>query len=77
MRKAFNWAVSEGYLKASPVHGIGQRVKEQSRSRSLSEAEIRAFWIGLDGCQDGSWDQDSASGRAHYRPADWRGLWRT
>jgi integrase len=48
VRKAFNWAVSEGYLKASPVQGIGQRVKEQSRSRSLSEGEIRAFWTGLD-----------------------------
>jgi integrase len=48
VRKAFNWAVSEGYLKASPVQGIGQRVKEQSRSRSLSDAEIRAFWTGLD-----------------------------
>src|SRR5262249_61240804 len=48
VRKAFNWAVSEGYLKASPVQGIGQRVKEQSRSRALSEGEIRAFWIGLD-----------------------------
>jgi integrase len=48
VRKAFNWAVSEGYLKASPVQGIGQRVKEQSRSRSLSESEIRAFWTGLD-----------------------------
>jgi integrase len=48
VRKAFNWAVSEGYLKASPVQGIGQRVKEQSRSRSLSEAEIRAFCTGLD-----------------------------
>jgi integrase len=48
VRKAFNWAVGEGYLKASPVQGIGQRVKEQSRSRSLSESEIRAFWTGLD-----------------------------
>jgi integrase len=48
VRKAFNWAVSEGYLKASPVQGISQRVKEQSRSRSLSEAEIQTFWIGLD-----------------------------
>src|SRR6185436_7164609 len=48
VRKAFNWAVSEGYLKASPVQGIGQRVKEQSRSRALSEAEIRTFWTGLD-----------------------------
>ena len=48
VRKAFNWAVSEGYLRASPVQGIAQRVKEQSRSRALSEAEIRPFWIGLD-----------------------------
>jgi integrase len=48
VRKAFNWAVSEGYLQASPVKGIGQRVKEQARSRSLSQAEIHAFWTGLD-----------------------------
>jgi integrase len=48
LRKAFNWAISEGYLQASPVQGIGQRVKEQSRSRTLSEPEIRAFWTGLD-----------------------------
>ena len=37
VRKAFNWAVSEGYLKASPVQGIGQRVKEKSRSGALSK----------------------------------------
>ena len=48
VRKAFNWAVSDGYLKTSPAQSISQRVKEQSRSRSLSEQEIRAFWNGLD-----------------------------
>jgi integrase len=48
VRKAFNWAVSEGYLQASPVQGISQRVKEQSRSRALTEVEICSFWTGLD-----------------------------
>jgi integrase len=46
-RKAFNWAVSEGYMAASPALGIAPRVKEQSRSRSLTQDEIRLFWIGL------------------------------
>ena len=48
IRKAFNWAVSEGYLEASPATGIPQRVKEVPRDRALSEAEIQRFWTGLD-----------------------------
>jgi site-specific recombinase XerD len=76
VRKAFNWAVSEGYLKASPVQGIGQRVKETSRSRSLSEGEIKAFWTGLErpGWQRGPswcfgkpWSPGSGSARCVVR----------
>jgi integrase len=56
IRKAFNWAVSEGYLEISPATGIPQRVKQESRDRALSEAEIRAFWTGIDttGMADGT-----------------------
>ena len=76
VRKAFNWAVSEGYLKASPVQGISQRVKEQSRSRSLSEAEDPGILERSGQGQDGAGNQARASARTGYRPADWRGLWR-
>jgi integrase len=48
IRKAFNWAASEGYIVTSPATGIAPRVKEQSRSRSLTSDEIRTFWTGLD-----------------------------
>ncbi|HEX2431164.1 MAG TPA: tyrosine-type recombinase/integrase [Aestuariivirgaceae bacterium] len=48
LRKLFNWAVSEGYLEASPASNIPQRVKEEARDRALSESEIRSFWTGLD-----------------------------
>ncbi len=56
IRKAFNWAVSEGYLETSPATGIPQRVKQESRDRALSEAEIRTFWTNLDstGMADGT-----------------------
>ena len=56
IRKAFNWAVSEGYLETSPATGIPQRVKQKSRDRALSEAEIRTFWTNLDstGMADGT-----------------------
>jgi integrase len=48
IRKAFNWAVSEGHMAASPAVGIAPRVKEQSRSRALTADEIRSFWKGLE-----------------------------
>jgi integrase len=48
VRTAFNWAVSEDYLVVSPASRISERVKEEPRSRALSEAEIRSFWRGLD-----------------------------
>jgi integrase len=51
VRRTFNWAVGEGYLSANPALGITLRVKEHARDRALSEAEIRAFWTGLDGAR--------------------------
>jgi integrase len=51
VRKAFNWAVSEDYLSVSPASRIAERVKEEPRSRALSEAEIRSFLRGLDGAR--------------------------
>jgi integrase len=48
IRKAFSWAVSEGYLDSSPARDIPRRVKPEARERALSESEIRAFWTGLD-----------------------------
>lgn len=48
IRKAFSWAVSEGYLEQSPARDIPRRVKPESRERALSESDIRAFWTGLD-----------------------------
>ena len=48
LRRALNWAVAEGHIKVNPALGIEPRGEEKPRDRSLSEAEIRAFWTGLD-----------------------------
>jgi integrase len=48
IRRAFSWAVAEGYLQANPALGIAPRAKEKSRDRALSEPEIPTFWTGLD-----------------------------
>jgi site-specific recombinase XerC len=42
VRKAFNWAVSEGYLKASPVQGIGQRAVSLSFGVLLPQDNLLA-----------------------------------
>jgi integrase len=39
--------VSEGYLPVNPALGIAPRAKEESRTRALSQSEIRTFWRGL------------------------------
>ena len=52
VRRAFNWGIEDGLLTSpNPASGIPPRVKEETRSRALSEAEIRKFWIGLDGAR--------------------------
>lgn len=44
LRKLFNWAVSRGDLKVSPMNGMKvEGVK--SRSRTLTDEEIAAVWI--------------------------------
>jgi integrase len=48
IRRAFNWAVAEEYMDANPAARIPRKVKEDPRNRALGEAEIRAFWLGLD-----------------------------
>lgn len=49
VRKMFNFAVAEGYLDANPALGIPARAQERVRTRTLSDDEIKAFWLGVDG----------------------------
>jgi integrase len=49
VRKLYNWAIAEGHVASNPAAGIPLRAKEEPRSRVLSDDEIRAFWLGLDG----------------------------
>jgi integrase len=44
----FSWAIQEGYVEVNPVAGTGKADEGGSRSRVLSEDEIRALWRGLD-----------------------------
>ncbi len=48
IRKAFNWAVAERHMDASPAAGIAPRAKETVRDRALAKSEIRSFWTGMD-----------------------------
>jgi len=48
VRKMFNFAVDRGILKFSPCARMVAPSKENQRDRSLSEAEIRTVWAGLD-----------------------------
>ncbi len=47
VRAMFNWAVSQGFIEASPCTGLKAN-KEKSRDRVLSDDEIRTLWLGLD-----------------------------
>lgn len=48
VRKMFNWAVDRDLLESSPCFGVKAPAKEASRDRYLSDAELRAFWNGLE-----------------------------
>lgn len=48
VRKMFNFAVAEGYLDASPALGIPARAQEQVRTRTLTDAELKAFWLAVE-----------------------------
>lgn len=51
-RKMFSWAVSErAVLESNPFLMMSRPSKEKTRERTLSEAEIKAFWHNLDDCR--------------------------
>ena len=50
LRKLYNWAAAEGCLTTvNPCAGLPMRAPERARKRTLSEDELREFWLGLDG----------------------------
>ncbi len=48
VRKMFNFAISRGVIEASPCLGVAMPAKENQRDRVLSDAEIIAFWKGIE-----------------------------
>ena len=49
LRKLYNWAVAEGYVADNPAARIPMRVREEPRTRVLSDEELSMFWQVLDG----------------------------
>jgi integrase len=49
LRTIFNWGKDEGLVSNNPTAGVRMRVKEEPRKRVLSDNEIVALWIALDG----------------------------
>jgi integrase len=47
--KIFNFAVEEEVVSVNPAYRVPKATKEQSRSRVLTEDEIKAVWLALDG----------------------------
>jgi integrase len=43
------WGVAEGLLAADPTHGMRKLTKEHPRERILTDGELRAFMVGLEG----------------------------
>jgi integrase len=48
LRTLFNWAVDREILAVNPVARMKRPIVEKERSRTLSNDEIRWFWIGCD-----------------------------
>ena len=48
IRKVFNWAISRDLLDTNPCSQVPSPGIEKRRDRVLTEAEIAAFWDGLD-----------------------------
>jgi integrase len=44
LKKLFNWAVAEDYLKTSPVNGLERPHALKSRDRILTDDELRRVW---------------------------------
>jgi integrase len=55
LSKFFNWLCARDLIAASPVTGVERPHKEVPRSRTLSDAEIRALWLAGEG--DGPFGQ--------------------
>jgi integrase len=53
LSKWFNWMVGRDMLDASPVAGCERPFKEKVRSRTLTDAEVRALWLAAEGDQFG------------------------
>jgi integrase len=49
LSKFFNWLMSRDVLAVSPVTGVERPFKEQVRTRTLTDAELRALWLA---CED-------------------------
>jgi integrase len=49
VRKMFNFAVSRGYLEASPAAALERPSEERARERVLLPREMRSLWAGLAG----------------------------
>jgi integrase len=49
LSKFFNWLCGRDVIEASPVVGVERVHKEEVRSRTLSDAELRALWLA---CED-------------------------
>ena len=47
--KLFTFAVAEDLVSTNPASGIQKRGIEKARKRPMTETEIKAFWVGLDG----------------------------
>lgn len=48
VRRAFNWAVQNDLLEASPVAGLSRVAPQHPRDRVLTEEELRALWLALE-----------------------------
>ena len=46
--KMYGWAVDSGLLDINPLHGVRKPGRENSKTRTLSDAEIRLIWRVLD-----------------------------
>jgi integrase len=48
LKRLFSWAVSQDYLKASPLNGLEKPHPERSRERILTDEELRRVWKAAD-----------------------------
>jgi integrase len=55
LRTLFSWAKAQGLIEADPSAGVMPRGKETTRSRVLSDEEIKLFWTG---CEAVGWPSE-------------------